>query len=152
MDSGRRLVQLIVWKWSESQRWVCRDVQRVVRHFLVRSQPFPLALAAAESRRAMKQGDSYRVVEACSKPAWGGAPAGGLHVDSAGNFKTVPPPECPWMINTICALHAFIGHIFRACIPLGHGLPLPPAHRDAARHAAAVSSLVTLARCRSQGC
>ena len=59
----------------------------------------------------MKQGDSYRVVEACSKPAWGGAPAGGLHVDSAGNFKTVPPPECPWMINTICAPQAFFGHI-----------------------------------------
>ena len=54
------------------------DVLAIVRHFL---------------------GDHCRAVEACSKPAWPGAPPQHLHVDSSGYFKQVP--NIPWMINTI---------------------------------------------------
>jgi ectoine hydroxylase-related dioxygenase (phytanoyl-CoA dioxygenase family) len=83
--------------------WECaahRDVQRVVQHFL---------------------GHSYRVVEACSKPSWPGCPVQGLHVDSASNFHVVPPPECPWMINTIWMLSDFT--VENGCtrvVPMSH--------------------------------
>ena len=50
-------------------------------------------------------GDKCRVVEACSKPCWPGAPAQHLHVDSAGEFHQVP--DVPWMINTIWMLTDF---------------------------------------------
>ena len=50
-------------------------------------------------------GERCRVVEACSKPSWPGAPAQPLHVDSAGHFHTVP--DVPWMINTIWMLTDF---------------------------------------------
>jgi hypothetical protein len=67
--------------------WTCvshPDVTAVARHFL---------------------GPRFRMVEACSKPTWPGAPAQGLHVDSAGNFLHVP--DIPWMINTIWMLTDF---------------------------------------------
>src|SRR5690242_329374 len=44
-------------------------------------------------------GPHCRVVEACSKPTWPGAPAQALHVDSAREFQSVP--DVPWMINTM---------------------------------------------------
>ena len=47
-------------------------------------------------------GDSYRVVEAVSKPNFPGSSAQHLHVDSSSHFKTVPSPDCPWLINSIC--------------------------------------------------
>lgn len=50
-------------------------------------------------------GPHFRVVEACSKPTWPGAPAQRLHADSAGNFHQVP--EVPWMINTMWMLTDF---------------------------------------------
>lgn len=71
----------------DDRTWNCAahdDVLTVVEHFL---------------------GTGYRVVEACSKPTWPGAPAGPLHVDSAGAFKKVP--DVPWMINTIWMLTDF---------------------------------------------
>jgi hypothetical protein len=52
-------------------------------------------------------GESYRVVEAVSKPTWPGAPGQSMHVDSASHFAVVPPPECPWMINSIWMLTDF---------------------------------------------
>jgi hypothetical protein len=50
-------------------------------------------------------GRHCRVVEACSKPTWPGAPPQNLHVDSAGGFERVP--DIPWMINTIWMLRDF---------------------------------------------
>lgn len=50
-------------------------------------------------------GPGCRVVEACSKPTWPGAPAQRLHVDSAGEFAQVP--DVPWMINTMWMLTDF---------------------------------------------
>ena len=50
-------------------------------------------------------GPRCRVVEACSKPTWPGAPAQHLHVDSAGSFAQVP--DVPWMINSIWMLTDF---------------------------------------------
>ena len=67
--------------------WACAshpDAVAIARHFL---------------------GPSCRVVEACSKPTWPGAPAQSLHADSAGNFAQVP--DVPWMINTIWMLTDF---------------------------------------------
>jgi hypothetical protein len=67
--------------------WTCaghRDVVAIARHFL---------------------GPRCRVVEACCKPTWPSAPAGELHVDSAGEFEVVP--DVPWMINTLWMLTDF---------------------------------------------
>jgi hypothetical protein len=67
--------------------WACAghpDTVAVARHFL---------------------GPHCRVVEACSKPTWPGAPPQGLHADSAGDFHQVP--DVPWMINTIWMLTDF---------------------------------------------
>lgn len=50
-------------------------------------------------------GPHCRVVEACSKPTWPGAPHQPLHVDSAGHFERVP--DVPWMINSIWMLTDF---------------------------------------------
>ena len=50
-------------------------------------------------------GPHCRVVEACAKPTWPGAPPQHLHVDSAGHFAEVP--DVPWMINTIWMLSDF---------------------------------------------
>jgi ectoine hydroxylase-related dioxygenase (phytanoyl-CoA dioxygenase family) len=50
-------------------------------------------------------GPHCRFVEACSKPTWPGAPAQGLHVDSAWSFHEVP--DVPWMINTMWMLTDF---------------------------------------------
>lgn len=67
--------------------WRCAshpDAVAVARHFL---------------------GPHCRVVEACSKPTWPGAPHQALHVDSAGGFHEVP--DVPWMINSIWMLTDF---------------------------------------------
>lgn len=67
--------------------WTCAahaDVVSIARHFL---------------------GPGCRVVEACSKPTWPGAPHQGLHVDSAAQFLEVP--DVPWMINTVWMLTDF---------------------------------------------
>lgn len=50
-------------------------------------------------------GDACRVVEACSKPTWPGAPAQVAHIDSAGDFRRVP--DVPWMINSMWMLTDF---------------------------------------------
>ena len=67
--------------------WPCafhEDTLTIARHFL---------------------GPHCRVVEACAKPTWPGAPPQHLHVDSAGHFAEVP--DVPWMINTIWMLSDF---------------------------------------------
>ena len=67
--------------------WPCafhEDTLTIARHFL---------------------GPHCRVVEACAKPTWPGAPPQHLHVDSAGHFAKVP--DVPWMINTIWMLSDF---------------------------------------------
>ena len=67
--------------------WPCafhEDTLTIARHFL---------------------GPHCRVVEACAKPTWPGAPPQHLHVDSAGHFAAVP--DVPWMINTIWMLSDF---------------------------------------------
>lgn len=74
-------------------------------------------------------GESYRVVEAVSKPTWPGAPAQHMHVDSASHFNVVPPPECPWMINSIWMLTDFT--VENGCtrvVPMSHTsrLKVPP--------------------------
>ena len=67
--------------------WPCafhEDTLTIARHFL---------------------GPHCRVVEACAKPTWPGAPPQHLHVDSAGHFAEVP--DVPWMINTNWMLSDF---------------------------------------------
>jgi ectoine hydroxylase-related dioxygenase (phytanoyl-CoA dioxygenase family) len=73
-------------------------------------------------------GDRCRVVEACSKPTWPGAPAQPLHVDSAGEFETVP--DVPWMINSIWMLTDFSARNgATGVVPMSHRsrLKAPPA-------------------------
>lgn len=68
-----------------------------------------------------------RVVEACSKPTWPGAPPQHLHVDSAGNFHAVP--DVPWMINSIWMLSDFTAENGgTGIVPMSHKLRLksPP--------------------------
>ena len=70
---------------------------------------------------------SCRVVEACSKPCWPGAPAQGLHMDSAHHFNQVP--DVPWMINTIWMLSDFtVENGATGIVPLSHRsrLKTPP--------------------------
>ena len=77
------------------------------------SHPDPVAVA----RHFI--GPRARVVEACSKPTWPGAPAQGLHSDSAGNFVVVP--DVPWMINTIWMLTDFtIENGATGVVPMSH--------------------------------
>lgn len=74
------------------------DVVAVARHFL---------------------GPRCRVVEACSKPTWPGAPAQELHVDSAGEFASVP--DVPWMINTMWMLTDFtVENGATGVVPMSH--------------------------------
>ena len=81
--------------------WTCaahRDVVAIAGHFL---------------------GPSCRVVEACSKPTWPGAPAQELHVDSASQFNEVP--DVPWMINTVWMLTDFtVENGATGVVPLSH--------------------------------
>jgi hypothetical protein len=64
-------------------------------------------------------GDRCRVVEACSKPTWPGAPHQALHVDSAGHFERVP--DVPWMINSMWMLTDFTEENgATAVVPLSH--------------------------------
>lgn len=93
--------------------WQCAahpDTVAIARHFL---------------------GPNCRVVEACSKPTWPGAPAQALHVDSAGNFNQVP--DVPWMINTIWMLTDFtVENGATGVVPMSHRsrLKRPPDHLD----------------------
>jgi ectoine hydroxylase-related dioxygenase (phytanoyl-CoA dioxygenase family) len=74
------------------------DVVAVARHFL---------------------GPHCRVVEACSKPTWPGAPAQGLHVDSAGEFLHVP--DVPWLINSMWMLTDFtVENGATGVVPMSH--------------------------------
>ena len=76
-------------------------------------------------------GGRCRVVEACSKPTWPGAPAQHLHVDSAGEFERVP--TVPWMINTIWMLTDFTPQNgATGVVPMSHRsrLAAPPADMD----------------------
>ena len=88
--------------------WQCafhRDTLAIAQHFL----------------------GSCRVVEACSKPCWPGAPAQALHVDSAHHFHQVP--DVPWMINTIWMLSDFtVENGATGIVPLSHRsrLKTPP--------------------------
>jgi len=81
--------------------WACAshpDVVAVARHFL---------------------GPNCRVVEACSKPTWPGAPRQGLHVDSACEFSEVP--DVPWMINSIWMLTDFtVENGATGVVPMSH--------------------------------
>lgn len=64
-------------------------------------------------------GPGCRVVEACSKPTWPGAPAQGLHVDSASHFATLP--NFPWMINSIWMLTDFtVENGATGVVPMSH--------------------------------
>ena len=93
--------------------WQCAahpDTVAIARHFL---------------------GPHCRVVEACSKPTWPGAPAQALHVDSAGSFNQVP--DVPWMINTIWMLTDFtIENGATGVVPMSHRSrrKSPPADLD----------------------
>jgi hypothetical protein len=93
--------------------WQCAahpDTVAIARHFL---------------------GSHCRVVEACSKPTWPGAPAQALHADSAGNFRQVP--DVPWMINTIWMLTDFtVENGATGVVPLSHRsrLKRPPEDLD----------------------
>lgn len=81
--------------------WTCAghtDVVAIARHFL---------------------GPGCRVVEACSKPTWPGAPHQRLHVDSADEFSEVP--DVPWMINTIWMLTDFtVENGATGIVPMSH--------------------------------
>ncbi|MBI4552753.1 MAG: phytanoyl-CoA dioxygenase family protein [Candidatus Latescibacteria bacterium] len=81
--------------------WACAshpDTVAIARHFL---------------------GPTCRVVEACSKPTWPGAPPQGLHADSAGNFAQVP--DVPWMVNTIWMLTDFtVENGATGVVPMSH--------------------------------
>ena len=93
--------------------WQCAahpDTVAIARHFL---------------------GPHCRVVEACSKPTWPGAPAQALHVDSAGSFNQVP--DVPWMINTIWMLTDFtLENGATGVVPMSHRSrrKSPPADLD----------------------
>lgn len=81
--------------------WQCAahpDTVAIARHFL---------------------GPHCRVVEACSKPTWPGAPAQALHADSAGSFNQVP--DVPWMINSIWMLTDFtVENGATGVVPMSH--------------------------------
>ncbi len=96
--------------------WRCAShaqVVEIVRHFL---------------------GPTCRVVEACSKPTWPGAPAQALHADSTGSFLQVP--DVPWMINSIWALSDFTAQNgATGVVPMSHSArqKAPPSDLDPAR-------------------
>ena len=76
-------------------------------------------------------GDACRVVEACSKPTWPGAPAQVAHIDSAGDFRRVP--DVPWMINSMWMLTDFTAdNGATGVVPMSHRSRLqhPPAGFD----------------------
>lgn len=76
-------------------------------------------------------GPDCRVVEACSKPTWPGAPHQSLHVDSARYFHEVP--DVPWMINSIWMLSDFTqDNGATGVVPLSHRSrsKSPPADLD----------------------
>lgn len=85
----------------EDRVWACAshpDTVAVARHFL---------------------GPYCRVVEACSKPTWPGAPAQGLHADSTDDFLRLP--DVPWMINTIWMLTDFtVENGATGVVPMSH--------------------------------
>ncbi len=85
--------------------------------------------AAAVARHFL--GDGCRVVEACSKPTWPGAPHQGIHVDSAGRFVRVP--DVPWMINSMWMLTDFTtDNGATGVVPMSHRSRLrgPPVDLD----------------------
>lgn len=109
-NTGDRYYQTLFGMTNLDDRvWICAghpDVVTVVRHFL---------------------GPNCRVVEACSKPTWPGAPHQRLHVDSAGHFAQVP--DVPWMINTIWMLTDFTEENgATGVVPMSHRsrLKVPP--------------------------
>ena len=64
-------------------------------------------------------GQNCRVVEACSKPTWPGAPGQHLHVDSAREFHEVP--DVPWIINSIWMLTDFtVENGATGVVPMSH--------------------------------
>ncbi len=76
-------------------------------------------------------GDACRVVEACSKPTWPGAPHQPAHVDSAGRFQRVP--DIPWMINSMWMLTDFTeANGATGVVPMSHRSRrnTPPADLD----------------------
>ena len=93
---------------------------------------WPLAFhpaAVAVARHFL--GPRCRVVEACSKPTWPGAPHQPLHVDSAGHFHQLP--GVPWMINSIWMLTDFTAENgATGVVPMSHrsGLRSPPPDLD----------------------
>jgi ectoine hydroxylase-related dioxygenase (phytanoyl-CoA dioxygenase family) len=56
-----------------------------------------------------------------------------LHVDSASHFNVVPPPECPWLINSIWMLTDFtVANGCTRVVPMSHRtrLKAPPPSID----------------------
>lgn len=49
----------------------------------------------------------YRIMTCNSKPTWPGYAGGGLHTDIANAFRHMPPPNLPWILNTIWMLSDF---------------------------------------------
>ena len=88
--------------------WTCAahpDVLAVVRHFL---------------------GEDIRLAEACSKWVKPGAPAGGVHTDSAQDLPELLP-DTPWMINSIWMMTDFTEEIGATRImPTSHRLRKRP--------------------------
>ena len=88
--------------------WACAahpDVLAVVRHFL---------------------GQDIRLAEACSKWVKPGAPAGGVHTDSAQDLPNLLP-DTPWMINSIWMMTDFTEEIGATRImPTSHRLRRRP--------------------------
>jgi len=97
--------------------WTCAghpDVVAIARHFL---------------------GPRCRVVEACCKPTWPGAPAQSVHTDSVGEFARVP--DVPWMINTIWMLTDFtVDNGATGVVPMSHRsrCKRPPGKTSKTRH------------------
>jgi hypothetical protein len=89
--------------------WACAahpDTVAIARHFL---------------------GPTCRVIEACSKPTWPGAPPQELHADSAEDFAQVP--DVPWLINTMWMLTDFTSENgATGVVPMSHRsrLKAPP--------------------------
>jgi hypothetical protein len=109
--TGDQFYQTLFGMLNQDERvWNCAshpDVVTIARHFL---------------------GSNCRVVEACSKPTWPGAPPQALHADSAHEFLKVP--DVPWMINTIWMLTDFtVENGATGVVPMSHNsrLKRPPA-------------------------
>ena len=64
----------------------------------------------------------YRIMTCNSKPSWPGYGGGGLHTDIANAFRHMPPPQLPWILNTIWMLSDFTEtNGATLVVPFSHG-------------------------------